>query len=155
LFGPLELGAHGISFISDNVILLRYVEIGSTLRRGISVLKMRGHQHDKTVCEFEISEQGLRILPGFGSWISILSGQPQPFRPGFDSPMRSLSDLENQVLETLARRGPATAAELVHGLSAHQDEVNDVLEALETLGFILLETKVDGDNLYRWKGRRS
>ncbi|MCG6860457.1 MAG: hypothetical protein LJE70_04135 [Chromatiaceae bacterium] len=153
LFGPLQLSAHGISFVSDNVILLRYVEIGSVLRRGISILKMRGHEHDKTVCEFEIAEQGLRILPGFGSWISILSGQPQPFQSGGDNPVRTLSDLENQVLETLARRGPTTAAELSRSLVAHQSELDEVLETLKSLGFVGVSTKNDGKNLYRWKGR--
>ena len=154
LFGPLQLSAHGISFVSDNVILLRYVEIGSVLRRGVSILKMRGHEHDKTVCEFEISKDGLRILPGFGAWVSILSGQPQPFQPNVGSPVRSLSDIENQVLETLARRGPATAAELSRGLAAHQDEVSQVLETLQILGFVALEMRVDGDDRYRWKGHR-
>lgn len=153
LFGPLQLSAHGISFVSDNVILLRYVEIGSVLRRGISILKMRGHEHDKTVCEFEISEQGLRILPGFGSWVSILSGQPQPFQPSVENPVRTLSDLENQVLETLARRGPTTAAELSRSLVAHQGELDEVLETLKSLGFVGVSTKNDGKNLYRWKGR--
>jgi circadian clock protein KaiC len=153
LFGPLQLSAHGISFVSDNVILLRYVEMGSTLRHGISVLKMRGHQHDKTVCEFEISEEGLRILPGFGSWISILSGQPQPFQTSFENPMRTLSDLESQVLEFLARRGPATATELSRTLVAHPDALDDVLENLQMLGFVGVETKSDGESLYRWKGR--
>jgi circadian clock protein KaiC len=153
LFGPLQLSAHGISFVSDNVILLRYVEIGSTLRRGISVLKMRGHQHDKTVCEFEISGRGLKILPGFGSWVSILSGQPQPFRAGSENPMRSLSDLESQVLESLARHGPTDAAELSRTLVAHPDMLDEVLENLQRLGFIGVEARADGENLYRWKGR--
>jgi circadian clock protein KaiC len=153
LFGPLQLSAHGISFVSDNVILLRYVEIGSTLRRGISVLKMRGHQHDKTVCEFEISGRGLKILPGFGSWVSILSGQPQPFRAGSATPMRSLSDLESQVLESLARHGPTDAAELSRTLVAHPDMLDEVLENLQRLGFIGVEARADGENLYRWKGR--
>jgi circadian clock protein KaiC len=153
LFGPLQLSAHGISFVSDNVILLRYVEIGSTLRRGISVLKMRGHQHDKTVCEFEISEGGLHILPGFSSWISILSGQPQPFLSNVESPRRTLSDLESQVLESLARQGPTAAAELSRTLVAHPDVLDEVLEGLQRLGFVGVETRADGENLYRWKGR--
>lgn len=153
LFGPLQLSAHGISFISDNVILLRYVEMGSVLRRGISVLKMRGHDHDKTVCEFEISNHGLNILPGFGSWVSILSGQPQPFESSAENQRRTLNDLQNRVLEQLAQRGPTTLSGLSRTLSARAADVDIVLETLVQKGFIGVEASGDGNSVYRWQGR--
>jgi circadian clock protein KaiC len=151
LFGPLQLSAHGISFISDNVILLRYVEIGSSLRRGISVLKMRGRDHDKAVREFEITSDGLHILGAFGDWVSVLSGQPQPFEQPAAGRVRAWVSVENRVVEALARRGQAPAVELARTLSLRQAEVQEALEALVGQGFVEVET-AEGRRVYRWKG---
>ena len=151
LFGPLQLSAHGISFISDNVILLRYVEIGSSLRRGISMLKMRGRDHDKMVREFEITADGLHILGSFGGWVSVLSGQPQPIEHAVTDRLRTQVSVENRVVEALARRGQASAAELARTLSLRQTEVQELLESLVEQGFVEVET-VEGREIYRWKG---
>ena len=151
LFGPLQLSAHGISFISDNVILLRYVEIGSVLRRGISVLKMRGRDHDKAVREFEITADGLHILGVFGEWVSVLSGQPQPYEKLGANQVRAQVDVENRVIEALARRKQTTAVDLARTLFLRQAEVQSVLDNLVEQGFADVD-RVAATATYRWKG---
>lgn len=78
LFGSLQLSSAGISFISDTVILLRYVEMESAVTRAISVLKMRGSDHDKSLREFRITSEGIEILERFEGSTGILQGQPMP-----------------------------------------------------------------------------
>lgn len=56
-----------ISTITDAIVLLRYVEIGSMLRRGISVVKMRGSQHSKSIHEFSIDARGMVIAEPFSN----------------------------------------------------------------------------------------
>jgi circadian clock protein KaiC len=51
----------GLSFLFQNVILLRYLEIGSEVRRALNVIKMRTSNHDKGVFEYVIDEHGLTI----------------------------------------------------------------------------------------------
>ena len=83
LFGSLQLSSAGISFISDTVILLRYVEMESALTRAISVLKMRGSDHDKSLREFRITSNGMEILERFEQTTGILQGRrsgPAPAR---------------------------------------------------------------------------
>jgi circadian clock protein KaiC len=63
-----------ISTITDSIILLRYVEFYGEMRRGITVLKMRGSQHDKQIREFTITEGGMEILGPFDSVYGILTG---------------------------------------------------------------------------------
>ncbi len=46
---------------SDNLILMRYVEVGSRLRRMISVLKVRNSDFDPSLYEYVTTGQGLRI----------------------------------------------------------------------------------------------
>ncbi len=47
---------------AENLLLLRHVEIEGSVRRLLSVLKMRESGFDSTVREFEITEQGVRVL---------------------------------------------------------------------------------------------
>jgi circadian clock protein KaiC len=59
--GPMTEPIGGLSFLFHNVILLRYLEIGSELRRALNVIKMRTSNHDKGVFEYVIDEHGLTI----------------------------------------------------------------------------------------------
>ena len=65
-----------ISTLTDLIVLLRYVEIEGTLRRGIAIIKMRGSQHDKQIHEFFISEKGLQIGEPFKNVHNIILGTP-------------------------------------------------------------------------------
>ena len=56
-----------VSTITDTIIVLQYVAVDSRLSRGINVLKMRGSDHDKSLREFEIRDDGLHVGSPFGS----------------------------------------------------------------------------------------
>lgn len=90
LFGSLKLTSYGISFISDIVILLRYIEIESTITRGLSILKMRGSNHDKDIREFEIDSSGVTILKKFEGQEGILSGRPTRAAASFDELLKKM-----------------------------------------------------------------
>ena len=51
----------GLSFIFNNVFFMRYVEIESSLRRGLSVLKMRQSEHENDLLEFTIGKDGMEF----------------------------------------------------------------------------------------------
>jgi circadian clock protein KaiC len=59
--GPMTEPIGGLSFLFHNVIMLRYLEIGSELRRALNVIKMRTSNHDKGVFEYVIDRYGLTI----------------------------------------------------------------------------------------------
>jgi circadian clock protein KaiC len=59
--GPMTEPIGGLSFLFHNVILLRYLEIGSELRRALNIIKMRTSNHDKGVFEYVIDEHGLTV----------------------------------------------------------------------------------------------
>lgn len=65
-----------ISTITDIIILLRYVEISGTMRRGIAVMKMRGSLHKKEIYEFSIDNKGLHIGEPFSNVQNIILGVP-------------------------------------------------------------------------------
>ncbi len=70
-----------ISTITDSIILLRYVEMYGEMRRGLTVLKMRGAMHDKEIREFSIDGQGMHIGKAFRNVTGIIAGQPTHLDP--------------------------------------------------------------------------
>lgn len=63
-------GLAGLSFLFNNVFFLRYVEVESSLARGLSILKMRQSGHDKGLMRYTIDENGI----AFGENLDEVSG---------------------------------------------------------------------------------
>lgn len=62
--------------ITDIIILLRYVEVTGSMQRGITVIKMRGSQHQKEIRRFEINGSGLHIGEAFKNVENSILGIP-------------------------------------------------------------------------------
>ena len=60
--------------ITATIILLRYVEMHAEIRRGLTVLKMRGTFHEKDIREYVIDGTGMRLLGPFTGVHGIISG---------------------------------------------------------------------------------
>ena len=63
-----------LPFLVDTVMLLRYVEVDSTMQRAIAVMKMRGSMHQKEIRRFEVQQGGLKIGDPFTDRAGILTG---------------------------------------------------------------------------------
>lgn len=57
----LRLSPYVISFLADNIILLRYTEIGGQFRKSIRVIKMRNSDHSNDLWSYEITAQGMIV----------------------------------------------------------------------------------------------
>lgn len=75
--GELAIASRGLSYIVDNILLLRYIEVRGQIRRVIAVLKSRGSNHDKTLHEFIIDDGAIRIGEPFRNMSGVMSGMPQ------------------------------------------------------------------------------
>ncbi|HJW16256.1 MAG TPA: circadian clock protein KaiC [Flavisolibacter sp.] len=66
-----------ISTITDTIILLRYAEVFGNIHRVVTVLKMRGSKHTKSIYEFDIDHEGMKISSQeFTRMSGILGGMP-------------------------------------------------------------------------------
>ena len=74
LLGGGSVTEKHISTLTDSIILLRYVESYGRMRRGITVLKMRGSAHDTDIREYSIDGDGMHIMEPFTDVSGILSG---------------------------------------------------------------------------------
>jgi circadian clock protein KaiC len=72
-----------IGFVVDSYLILRYVEIESTIRKALLVLKMRGSDHAKDIRQYDITAQGFEVQSKFEGQEGILSGNPRRMAASF------------------------------------------------------------------------
>jgi circadian clock protein KaiC len=82
LMGGSSITETHISTLTDSIILLRYVEMFGEMKRGVTVLKMRGSIHDKGIREFTIDKTGMHLGRRFRNVTGILAGTPVHLSPG-------------------------------------------------------------------------
>ncbi len=75
-FTDLRFTPHAISFLSDDIILQRYIEIDGQLRRIMLIVKMRGGNHSKDIREYEITSQGLVVRERLTEYHGLITGIP-------------------------------------------------------------------------------
>ena len=98
--GPSITESH-ISTLTDSIILLRYVEAFGEMKRGLTVLKMRGSVHQKDIREFTIDQGGMHVGRPFRHVTGILAGTPVHVSPG------DLERVWSQLDPDAARQVPA------------------------------------------------
>jgi circadian clock protein KaiC len=84
LLGTGQLSGHGVSFASDNVVQLRYIELGGRLDRAVSVIKARGVDVDTELRGMTIGPDGVEVserapfkdLRGVLTGIPVAAGKP-------------------------------------------------------------------------------
>jgi circadian clock protein KaiC len=82
LMGGTSITGNHISTLTDSIILLRYVEAFGEMKRGMTVLKMRGSDHEKEIREFSIDGDGMHLGRPFRHVTGILAGAPVHVSPG-------------------------------------------------------------------------
>ncbi len=78
VLGKWDASVNKIPFIVDTYILLRYLEVDSEIKRCLMVLKMRGSDHDKDICEYRIETGGLETVGKFQGISGIFLGTGIP-----------------------------------------------------------------------------
>jgi circadian clock protein KaiC len=63
-----------ISFLTDDIIIQRYVEIDGALQKVMAVVKMRGSQHDKALRAYEVTEHGIELGERLTDYTGIITG---------------------------------------------------------------------------------
>ena len=74
LLGGESITEAHISTLTDCILILRYVEMHGEMRRGLTVIKMRGSWHEKEIREFVVDNKGMHIKEVFRGVESIMTG---------------------------------------------------------------------------------
>ncbi|MGI4830642.1 MAG: RAD55 family ATPase [Janthinobacterium lividum] len=76
-FDKFPFSSYLVSFLTDDLIRLRYVEIESQLRKLLTVVKMRGGHHSKDIREYDITSRGIQIGERLNTYRHLLTGIPE------------------------------------------------------------------------------
>ena len=76
-FTDLRFTPYAVSFLSDDIIMQRYVEIEGQLRRIMLVVKMRGGNHSKDIREYKVTSSGLVVGERLTEYKGLISGLPE------------------------------------------------------------------------------
>jgi circadian clock protein KaiC len=72
----LRFSPHGTAFLTDAIIMQRYIELNGQLRRIMAVVKMRGSAHSNDLRTFEITDQGIVMGETLRGYEGVLTGSP-------------------------------------------------------------------------------
>jgi circadian clock protein KaiC len=75
-YGDLRFSPYGTAFMTDSIIVQRYIEVESRLRRLIAVVKVRGSRHSHELREFTIDDSGIVIGNMLPNEEGLLGGRP-------------------------------------------------------------------------------
>lgn len=136
-----------VSFITDDIIVQRLVEIDGELRRVLAVVKMRGSDHSHEFRTFEVTAKGAVVGEPLKNYRGIMSGMPELRLDAAPGGHAGLTDRETALLDTLVRLGGATPEALAVRLGLAAEDVAATLERLQSLGYAALTKK--GGRTYR------
>ncbi len=132
----LALTGHQVSFLTDDILSQRYVEIEGELKKALVVVKMRGSNHSREFRTYEITATGVQLRETLRDYDGIITGMPTrqlriplPAHPG-------LTEQEVLVLETAIRTGAMSPAELAKQTGLPPVGIAVILERLVQLQYI-------------------
>jgi len=77
----LRFSPYGAAFLTDAIIVQRYIEVDSSLQRVMAVVKVRASAHSKEIRRYEITADGIVIGDPVLDYEGILGGQPSLKKP--------------------------------------------------------------------------
>jgi circadian clock protein KaiC len=75
-----------ITYLADTVLILRYFESDGAVKQAVSVIKKRSGNHERTIREYKIVENGIEIGEPLREFRGVLTGVPS-----YDGSRKSLT----------------------------------------------------------------
>lgn len=143
-----------VSFVTDDILMQRYVEIDGELRKVLAVVKMRGSAHSLALRAYEITPTGAVMNEFLSDYRGIITGVPSFDERAHQAGYTGLTEREASVLDTLIRLRGASAELLATHTAVPRAELELILGRLLELDYAV---RLDRDNetLYRALARLS
>jgi circadian clock protein KaiC len=132
----LLLTGYEVSFLTDDIISLRYVEIEGELQKALVVVKMRGSKHDHAFRTYELTSTGVRLRESLRDYDGIITGMPRREMRIPPEPYPGLTKEEVVVLETVARSGPMSTGDIAKRTGLPSGGLGVMLERLIQLQYV-------------------
>jgi circadian clock protein KaiC len=147
-FNDISFSPHAISFLSQNIIFIRYVEVESRLRRMVAIVKMRRSRHSSELRELEVTPTGARIRGTFRDLQGVLTGVATLRADADTWRTAGLTRREHSVLTFLQGAAEASESQLVEATGLAIEELQRALRRLLELNYVLSDTQAS-EPVYR------
>lgn len=128
----LQFTNNRVSFLTDVIVIQRYVEIEGQLRKVLAVIKMRGSNHSGDFRAYEITGNGVLLGEGLQDYDGITTGRLQRRQPAYPG----LTEQEGRVLEILIRSGAESAEAIAEKTGMPPSGLDPILERLTQLDYV-------------------
>ncbi len=132
----LQFTNNRVSFLTDVIVIQRYVEIEGQLRKVLAVVKIRGSSHSGDFRAYEINGSGVLLREWLRDYHGITTGVPnhqlQRLRPAYPG----LTEQEGRVLEILIRSGAEPAEAIAEQAGLPPSDLDRILERLTQLDYV-------------------
>jgi circadian clock protein KaiC len=91
-YTDLRFSPYGTAFLTDAIIVQRYIELDSCLRRVLAVVKVRASRHSNQLREFHIDQDGIHVGRPLPDQEGLLGGRPTRKRANDRSSIASGAD---------------------------------------------------------------
>lgn len=135
--GPgLQLTGYQVSFLTDDILSQRYVEIEGVLRKALVVVKMRGSNHNREFRFYELTGSGVQIHEPLHDYDRIITGMPKRELRRPPPPHPGLTDQEVLVFEMMIRSGPVSPEVIARQTGLLAAEIKPILDRLIRLDYV-------------------
>jgi circadian clock protein KaiC len=80
-YTELRFSPYGTAFLTDAIIVQRYIEVESRLQRIMAVVKIRASAHSSELRVFHIDDDGITVEHMLAGYAGLLGGSPTHSRP--------------------------------------------------------------------------
>ena len=70
-----------VSYLADNILVLRYFEAKGEVRQAISMMKKRSGGHERSIRELHFGDNTIKVGKPLTDFQGILSGSPTSLAP--------------------------------------------------------------------------
>ncbi len=149
--GDYRSALHEMSFLCDDIIITRFIEIESEYRRVLTVLKMRRARHSRGIRSFNITSHGVEVGDIMPDYHGITTGVPVHM-PRDRQPYAGLTDREGSLAAALERDGDRSVTSLAEETGLRDGELQRALARLVEVGYAARVERA-GEVLYVTLGR--
>ncbi|HEX9982431.1 MAG TPA: ATPase domain-containing protein [Thermoanaerobaculia bacterium] len=130
-YDELQFTPHAISFLTHDIVLLRYFEVDGQLRTFMTIIKTRGRKHSHELRAYEITNEGVvvgRLLDDLHGVITAVPHREPKSR------YRGLTEQETHLLNVIAGFGETTEKRLKDATGLSATALTAALNRLTVLG---------------------
>ncbi len=78
-YTDLRFSPYGAAFLTDAIVVQRYVELAGKLKRVLAVVKVRNRSHSHALRMYKVTDEGLAIGEAWTGFDGLLTGSPSQF----------------------------------------------------------------------------